>query len=113
MSVHISLLSLGVQRAMDPAGPSDKAVSVTVLLTQALRADDRQLLEKCFTTGRGTSAASCSAAPAVQPQTGQADCHLATCHVIASHRIPHVSSRYVQPQALAFVVKCTLLLKGS
>ena len=48
MSVDISLLSLGVQRAVDPAGPSDKTVSVTVLLTQALRADDRQLLEKCF-----------------------------------------------------------------
>lgn len=38
----------GVQRAVDPASPSDKAMSVTVLLTQALRADDRQLLEKCF-----------------------------------------------------------------
>ncbi|DBB17672.1 TPA: hypothetical protein ACH3X3_002712 [Trebouxia sp. C0006] len=38
----------GVQGAGDPAGPFDKAVSVTVLLTQALRADDRQLLEKCF-----------------------------------------------------------------
>ncbi len=48
MSVNISLLSSGVQGAGDPAGPSDKAVSVTVLLTQALRADDRQLLEKCF-----------------------------------------------------------------
>ncbi|DBA70251.1 TPA: hypothetical protein ACH3X2_012157 [Trebouxia sp. C0005] len=38
----------GVPKAVDPASPSDKAVSVTVLLTQALRADDRQLLEKCF-----------------------------------------------------------------
>lgn len=44
----MSLLSSGVQRAVDPASPSDKAMSVTVLLTQALRADDRQLLEKCF-----------------------------------------------------------------
>lgn len=48
MSVHISLLCSGVPKAVDPASPSDKAVSVTVLLTQALRADDRQLLEKCF-----------------------------------------------------------------
>ncbi len=48
MNINKSLLSSGVQSTADPATPSDKAVSVTVLLTQALRADDRQLLEKCF-----------------------------------------------------------------
>lgn len=30
------------------AGPSGKATSVTVLLSQALRSNDHQLLEKCF-----------------------------------------------------------------
>ena len=30
------------------AGPSGKAASVTVLLSQALRSNDHQLLEKCF-----------------------------------------------------------------
>ena len=30
------------------AGPSSKATSVTVLLSQALRSNDHQLLEKCF-----------------------------------------------------------------
>ena len=34
--------------AIEAAGPSGKATSITVLLSQALRSDDHQLLEKCF-----------------------------------------------------------------
>lgn len=36
------------QASVDTAGPSAKATSVTVLLSQALRSNDHQLLEKCF-----------------------------------------------------------------
>lgn len=36
------------QGSVETAGPSGKATSVTVLLSQALRSNDHQLLEKCF-----------------------------------------------------------------
>lgn len=36
------------QGSVEGGGPSGKATSVTVLLSQALRSDDHQLLEKCF-----------------------------------------------------------------
>lgn len=39
---------VGQQEAVEAAGPSGKEISVTVLLSQALRSDDHQLLEKCF-----------------------------------------------------------------
>lgn len=42
------LFGAGEQGAVEAAGPSGKATSVTVLLSQALRSDDHQLLEKCF-----------------------------------------------------------------
>lgn len=38
----------GAQASLEVAGPSGKATSVVVLLSQALRSNDHQLLEKCF-----------------------------------------------------------------
>lgn len=47
VAVHEYSLGAG-EEAIEAGGPSGKATSVTVLLSQALRSDDHQLLEKCF-----------------------------------------------------------------
>ena len=48
MALSSVFFLLAVPEAVEAGGPSGKATSVVVLLSQALRSDDHQLLEKCF-----------------------------------------------------------------